>query len=170
VLPAGTMLTVQLDQSLSTARSRVGDRFTATVVEPLVAQTGEVAVPRGARISGVITGLNPSASRDQPAAIRLNFDRIEVHGRSLPFAADVVQTDVRTTYDQRRILRDAGIGAIAGAGLGAVVGGGLRDVLIGGALGAGVGSIVSLGFGTVEAEIPAGSLMTLRTTQQVALR
>lgn len=169
-LPAGTMLTVQLDQNLSTDRSRVGERFTATVTEPLVAQSGEVAVPRGSRVSGVITGLSPSANARQPAAVRLNFDRLEVRGRSHPFAADVVETNVRARYDERRIARDAGIGALAGAGLGAVLGGSLRDALIGGALGAGVGSIISLGFGTVDAEIPAGSVMTLQTTQQVSLR
>jgi hypothetical protein len=41
---------------------------------------------------------------------------------------------------------------------------------VGGALGAGAGTIIALGMTDDQARLPAGTVMTLETTQQVALR
>lgn len=40
LLPAATVLTAELDHTLSTANSRAGDRFTARVTDPIRAQNG----------------------------------------------------------------------------------------------------------------------------------
>jgi len=54
--------------------------------------------------------------------------------------------------------------------LGAVIGGGdVSKILGGAAIGAAAGTVISLGTGEVEAVLPAGSKMTLQTTQQVTL-
>jgi len=171
-IPAGTRMTVELDQTLSTERSRVGDRFTARVTTPLVAADGQVVVPRGAVVSGTITGLDDSDHLGDIAAIRIHFDRLTVRGRTYPFEAEVVDTDVRLEEeDRRRIAERAALGAAAGAALGAIISGGkLEEILVGGALGAGVGTIIALGVGDLEAELPARSRMTLRTTRAVRLR
>ena len=67
-------------------------------------------------------------------------------------------------------LKKAGIGAAAGAVLGAVIGGGdVSKILGGAAIGAAAGTVISLGTGEVDAVLPAGSKMTLQTTQQVTL-
>ncbi|HEX6941261.1 MAG TPA: hypothetical protein VF158_17830 [Longimicrobiales bacterium] len=169
-IPAGTLLQVELNQSIGTERNRVGDRFTATVTRPLVAQNGQVVVPEGALVHGVITGLDDSDHLGDQAAIRVDFQRITFQGRSYPFSAEVVDTDVETKRDGEAAVTGAVTGAIAGAALGAVIGGELRDILIGGALGAGAGTIISLGIGDVEAELPAGTDMALRTTRSISLR
>jgi hypothetical protein len=169
-VPAGTVLNLRLNQTLSTRHSRVGDRFTMTLLEPLVAQDGRVAIPAGAVVSGVVTGVSPGRHAAEPAAIRLNFDRLTVNARTYPFQAEVVDTEARAVHDQRQIAERAAIGAVIGAGLGAVIGGSLRDILIGGALGAGAGTIISLGWGDVAAEIPANTRVLVRTTQHLALR
>lgn len=171
-IPAGTLMTVELDQTLSTKRSRVGDRFTARVTTPLVAADGRVVVPRGAVVSGTVTGLDDSDHLGDIAAIRIYFDRLMLRGRTYPFEAEVVDTDVRLEpEDRRRIAERAALGAAAGAALGAIISGGeLEEILLGGALGAGLGTIISLGVGDVEAALPAGSAMTLRTTRTVRLR
>jgi len=172
VVPAGTTMEVELEQTLSTRSNEVGDRFTATVKEPVRTADGNILVPEDAVVHGVITGLDDSDDAGDQAAIRLNFDRITINGRSYPFSADITATDVDID-DLARIgdvQRKAGIGAAAGAVLGAVIGGDLKDILIGGVLGAGVGTIISLGMGDFEAALPAGSDLTLRTTQHVSLR
>ena len=46
-IPAGTTLDVRLNETLSTDRNSVGDRFTATVTRPLIAQNGQTVVPAG---------------------------------------------------------------------------------------------------------------------------
>lgn len=167
-IPTGTLMLVRLNQSLTTDMN-VGDTFTATVQEPLIAQNGQTVVPQGSVITGIITGVGGA---DRQSAIRLNFTHIDINGRSHPFTADIVSTH---RLDERVDLSDVGraaaIGAAAGAVLGAVIGPGrLRDALIGGALGAGAGTIISLGTGTgVERVLPAGTQMRIQTTQHVAL-
>jgi hypothetical protein len=163
------VLTVRLNDNLSTETTDVGDTFTVTVEEALVAQNGETVVPTGAVITGIITGVG--GVREQ-AAIRLNFTRINVAGASHPFTADIVSTHrMDERIDPSDVGRAAVIGAAAGAVLGAVIGSGtLRDVLIGGALGAGAGTIISLGMGGVEQVLPAGTHLMLQTRQQVDLR
>ena len=53
---------------------------------------------------------------------------------------------------------------------GAVIGGGdVSKILGGAAIGAAAGTVISLGTGEVDAVLPAGSKMTLQTTQQVTL-
>lgn len=170
-LPAGSMLEVELNQTIDADRNRVGDRFTATVKEPLIAQNGEVVVPEGAVVSGVITGLKPSRHVGDQGAVRIHFDRLSMMGRTYPFSANVVDTDIEFEGEERRrIERGALIGGAAGAGLGAIIGGDLADILIGGVLGAGAGTIISLGIGDIEDKLPAGTDMTLQTTQTVTLR
>src|ERR1044071_26271 len=57
-LPAGTTMNVRLNESLGTVSSKQGDRFTATVTDPVVATNGATAVPAGAELSGHVTGLH----------------------------------------------------------------------------------------------------------------
>jgi hypothetical protein len=169
-MPVGTVFNVQLDKRLSATQSTVGDRFTATVRQPLIAANGHVAVPVGAQVHGVVTGVQPH-SGGEPAAIRVNFERLTFDGRSVAFNADVVDTSARVEQDRLgTAARGAIVGATAGAVLGAVIGGDLRDILIGGAIGAGAGTILSLGLGQVEPTLPEGTVLSLRTNQHVALR
>lgn len=170
-IPRGTVLNVRLNETLSTDRSSVGERFTATVITPLETTGGRTVVPVGSIVSGVVTGVDPSTRRGDVAAIRVNFDRLQIGSRTYPFTADVIDTEPRLTNDESRILERAGIGAAAGAVLGAIVTGGeLEGILIGGALGAGAGTIISLGVGDVDPELDKGSVLTLRTTSNVQLR
>lgn len=167
-VPAGTIIEAELDQKIGTKNNRVGDRFTATVRRPLIAVDGRTVVPAGAVITGVITGLDDSDHIGDQAAIRVDFERISFGGRSYPFSAEVVEADVET--EDPDVRTGAVVGAAAGAVLGAIIGGDLEDVLIGGALGAGTGTIISLGVGNVEAALPSGTDLTLRTTRNISLR
>ena len=172
-LPTGTNIDVRLDQEIGTKSSKVGDNFTATVVNPIVASNGATAVPAGSKIYGKVTGLDNSDRVGEQAAIKIDFERIDVNGVSNPFYAKVTATNLETRGADSRneTLRKAGIGAVAGAVLGGILSGGdLDKILIGGALGAAAGTVISLGVGDVEGVLPAGTNMKLQTTRTVALR
>ncbi len=172
-LPSGSVVEARLDREIGTKVSRVGDGFTASVENEIVAQNGAVVVPAGAKIYGKVTGLKSSGNAGEQAAISIDFDRIVMQGQSYPFSAKVTATNLETRGGASReeTLKKAGIGAAAGAVLGAVVSGGdLDKILIGGALGAAAGTVISLGTGNVEGVLPAGTLMKLQTTQTIALR
>ena len=58
VLPEGTTLRVRLDQSVGSEISHAGDSFAASVAEP-VTSNGKVAIPKGTRVSGVVSSAKP---------------------------------------------------------------------------------------------------------------
>jgi hypothetical protein len=167
-IPAQTVLNAQLGQTLSTESSQPGDRFTATVRDNLMAADGSVVVPTGSVVTGVVREVQTSGHVGEQAAIRLEFQTIAIHGRAHPLAADVVETHVETSRGGGAIARGAGGGALAGGVLGAILGGG-SGALKGGLIGAAGGTLIGLGTGDVEAKLPAGTGMTLRTTQPIQL-
>jgi hypothetical protein len=169
-ITVGTHLQVRLPEDIGIDTNEVGDRFAMVVEEALVAGNGEVIVPEGAVIGGQITGLG-TEDRDI-AAVRIHFDVLQMNGQTYPFEADVVHTRLPS----RRLAERAVIGAVTGAAAGATLGsiirrGELEAVLVGGALGAGAGTIIALGTAADgRARLPAGTVLTLAATQQVALR
>jgi hypothetical protein len=171
-IPAGTHLDVRLENELNTTTTQVGDVFTVTVREPLIAENAQTVVPAGAVITGMVTGVGRQREND-PAVIRLNFVRINIDGVTHPLTAEIVGTHVPMTEerDHARHAQAAAAGAVVGAMMGTVITGKLRDALIGAALGAGAGTVISLGMGgATEAVLPAGTNMTLRTADRVILR
>jgi hypothetical protein len=169
-LPVGTTLEVQLDQQISAKESSVGDRFTAHVTKPVVAQNGATVVPTGAIVEGRVTGVEPSRDPTRPALIRLDFESLRVGDRRHPFNATIEHTAIpgRSDADLRK---KAGTGAAVGGVLGAVLGHGeLKDIVVGGVIGAAAGSLISLGMQTADAQLPAGTRLTLRNNSRVALR
>lgn len=172
-LPVGVVLNVRLDEEIGTKVSKVGDEFTATVESAVVAQNGETVVPAGAKVHGIVTGLDDSERVGDAAVIKIDFDELTMNGQDHEFNAKVTATNLETRGGDttEETLKKAGIGAAAGAVLGAVLSGGdLDKILIGGALGAAAGTAISLGMGETEAVLPSGTRMTLQTTQTVSLR
>jgi hypothetical protein len=173
-LPSGTTMNVKLNESLGTTSSHEGDRFTAVVSDPVMAQNGATAVPAGAIVFGHVSGLhNPTLPTEQ-AVIRLTFDSLSFNGRTYPFDASISSVNVQnqaTNPTTSSTVRGAATGAAAGAVLGAIISGGdLSKIISGGLLGAAAGTVISLGTGGTQSVIPAGSTMTIRSTQTVTLR
>lgn len=171
-LPSGARLTATLDQTLGTQNSKAGDVFTATVSSNLYATDGSVVVPAGAKIEGRVTAVDDSDNATEPALIRLDFDRLRFSGMSYPFSAAIVSSNAVQTGGQSNAERNRQI--IIGGAVGAALGGLLGDrdldkIVIGGAIGAAAGSIISMGT-EVNATLPAGSAMTVQSTQTIALR
>ena len=173
MLPGGSMIEVTLDKEIGTKVSKVGDAFSATVQNAILAQNGATVVPAGSKVYGRVTAVDNSEHVGDAAVIKVDFERLAVSGRDYPFNATVTATNLQTRGGDTRneTLKKAGVGAAAGAVLGAVLSGGdLDKILLGGVLGAAAGTAISLGMGDTEAVLPSGTRMTLRTTQQVALQ
>jgi hypothetical protein len=170
-LPVGAAFQATLNQSIGTTSSHIGDQFTATVSSPLIASNGETVVPAGATVTGHVTGLHSGSVVGEQSVIRLDFDRLDMNGRSYPFDASVSNVKATNQVNKNGATKGAVTGAAAGAVLGAIVSGGeLSKIITGGLLGAAAGTVISLGTGDVQAVIPAGSSMTLTSTTNVNLR
>lgn len=170
-LPTGATLDVRLDQQLGTESSRVGDTFSATVSNAVIASNGSTAVPAGARVWGHVSAVKSASNATEQAAIILDFDSLTFNGNRYPFEANITATNLQKEgASTSETVKNAAIGAAAGAVLGAILGGADKDkILLGAGLGAVAGTAISLGQGT-NGVLPAGSHMTIQTTQSVALR
>ena len=172
-LPAGAMMDLTLDQQLGTKTSHAGDQFSATVATAVIAQNGRTAIPSGARVWGHVSGVTPASNATETAALVLDFDSLTFGARTFPYKANIVATNLQKQggTSTSETVRNAAIGAAAGAVLGAVLSGADRDkILLGGGLGAVAGTAISLGKGGENAVLPAGSHLSVQTTQTVALR
>jgi hypothetical protein len=84
ILPAGTLLTVQLTQTLSAAKVSPGDSFAAAVAAPIMID-GETLIDRGAAVTGRIE--STESETDQARALgyfRLTLNAVTVAGKLVP--------------------------------------------------------------------------------------
>ncbi|MGA8270187.1 MAG: hypothetical protein WB919_01435 [Candidatus Sulfotelmatobacter sp.] len=86
-LPAGMLITVRLDSSLSISRVHAGDIFSASVAGPITLD-GDMIVERGTPVTGRIESAQPSVDRPglspDPGFVRLTLNAINVDGSSVP--------------------------------------------------------------------------------------
>jgi hypothetical protein len=78
-IPAGTIVHVRLLDTLDTKRNRAGDRFTATLDEPLVSGNS-VIVPKGTPFKGHVVQARASGRFKGRAAMALSLDSFELNG------------------------------------------------------------------------------------------
>ncbi len=135
-IPAGTFVTVRVDQFLSSDKNQAGDGFSATLSRPLVAN-GVVIARRGQTLGGKVTeaqkaGRVKGVSR---LAVQLNSLTL-VDGEQVPIetALDNLKGPTSNGRDAGAIVTTTGVGAAIGAGAAGGVGAGI---------GAGAGLIVS---------------------------
>ena len=150
-VPANTVIRVRLNESLNSRTARVGDRFSANVVEPVYAGGGVEVVPVGSKVWGRVTSVR-SAGRRTPGNISVSFNSVQlpngstyvINGSLTSLQADNVNADnegtVRGRDNTKRDVVFIGGGAATGALIGAIAGGGKGagiGAIIGGALGTG---------------------------------
>lgn len=96
-VPANTEMRAALDTPLSSKVSKPGDRFTATITDPVRGSNGAVIIPPGARVEGEVADLEQSkavsALRDKPQ-LSLRFrDIVLPNGQTLPLSATLVSVN-----------------------------------------------------------------------------
>ncbi len=160
---SGTALQVRLNRSLSTKRNLPGDRFTATLAEPIVVD-GRTAFPKGAQVTGRVEESAASGRLKGRAHIMLALQSIQLNGHSVPLS-----TSARTRSGQRHRKRNA-LWIGGGSGAGALIGG-LAGGPVGLAIGAGSGAAAGLAgamvTGKKQVSIPAETLISFRLTSPV---
>jgi hypothetical protein len=94
VLPSGTLLTVQLEDALSTAKVRAGDTFTASLATPLAIE-GDSLIERGTTATGHVESVRSHAGSGY---FQLTLSAITVEGR--PLALKTSSLFARGTFQQ----------------------------------------------------------------------
>lgn len=165
-LDAGTSLQLTLNERLDTNKS-VGEAFTASVSQPVM-RGGQVLVPKGAMVHGKVTAVQ-QPDGDRPAAIKMQFERIELRGESSRIDATLTDVSVKTEKEMKGEAKKIGGGAAAGALLGAVIGGGAKEAVMGAAAGAAAGTAVTLGTREGRGYLPEGAPMTIQLNSALSV-
>jgi hypothetical protein len=83
ILSAGTLLTVRLESSLSSAKLDMGRTFVAVVDEPVVIG-GSAVVSREATVRGRVESAQVSDVRRNAGYVRLTLESIRIEGKDVP--------------------------------------------------------------------------------------
>src|SRR5882672_2243139 len=86
VVPAGQELDVRLGTTLSSKTAKVEQRFQTTTVADLM-QNGNVLIPAGATVRGVVSAVDPADRLHRAGSLTLSFDELTVRGRTMPMRA-----------------------------------------------------------------------------------
>jgi hypothetical protein len=166
-IPAGTNLTIRINQRISVKDSRAGDRFDGEVVEPVMEENNMVAIPKGARVSGVVVESHRRGHFRGRSILELRLTYLTLNGTR--YALDT--RDLTRTKKGKGKRSAAFIGG--GAGLGMLVGGvatGGVGLLVGGLVGGGGGAALGGLTGNRDINIPAESIVRFKLADNLVVQ
>ena len=174
-LNTGTVIAVQLDDTLSSNESNKGDKFTATVKEN-TGKTDPYALPSGTKIEGVVRLARPKQDKS-PGVLDLAFQRLILpDGHSYSLRGSLIGLDNKSVTRDKlgRLIAKKGhrtdrltfVGYGAGAGLLVGLLGDKRNTLRDTAIGAGLGYL----YGALEKDRSKVNDVKLKDGTQVGVR
>ena len=170
-LASGAKFDIAATDTISSRTAKVGDSFTARVVEDVKNAAGQVVIPAGAQVNGKITEVKPAPNPRTPGTLTLDVASVTVGGKTYPIDAHV--DSLETIHKGRGVTSgDAakvGAGAAAGAILGRVIGGNSKGTVIGGIVGAAAGAGVASTTKDSDIVLPAGAHIIIRLTKELTV-
>jgi hypothetical protein len=165
-IPAGTAVPVTLLAQIDSEHNDVGQSWTGRVTRDVVVG-GQVVIPAGAAVSGVVVAMDEGDQNEGNGSITLEARSIETTSGTRSIASAPVSGG-HSYSDQGFPAKETAIGAGAGAAIGAIVGG-KKGAAIGAAAGGMGGAAMGSARADYEVAMPAGTDITIRITSAVAL-
>ena len=165
VIPAGTVLTVRIVDSLSSKSSQPGQTFSATLAQP-VSVGGKTALPAGSKVVGTVVAAKAKGKFKGEGQLDLTLTSISVGAQTYD-----IKTLLLSSTEKGKGKRTAvatGGGAAGGALIGGLAGGG-KGAAIGALAGAGAGLAGGALTGNKQIEIPAESALSFTLSAPVTL-
>lgn len=165
VVPAGTVVTVRMIDSVDSDVTHAGERFRASLDDPL--QVGDKTVaPRGADVTVQVVRVKQSGKLTGREEVALDLYEIAVNGKKYPVASSYAE--VASGSRGARTAKVAGGGAALGAIIGAIAGGGKGAAIGAGAGAAGGVAVEAISHGQ-RVKIPAETRLDFTLKQPLAI-
>jgi hypothetical protein len=177
---ANQVMRVRLNDELDSEKARIGDTFTATLVDPLYSKGGALLAPQGSTVVGRVTHVQRAQKNGKPATMDVQFVSLKLpNGHHRAINGSLTDLDskggksdteggVTAHKTSHRNAKFIGGGAAGGAIIGAIAGGGK-----GLAIGAGVGAVTGIVAGRLkkgsEVKVKSGTEFGVIVNQNFAL-
>ena len=165
IIPAGTSITVRLQQSLSSASATPGERFDAVLDQP-VAVGDRVVLPVGTPVSGHVTVAHRSGRLRHPGELGLTLDSVTLGQQQIPLATGSMVARGRS-HKRRNLAWIGGAGG-GGALIGALAAGG-KGALIGAPIGVAAGTTTAFITGKKDVGFGVERRLTFRLRNDISL-
>jgi hypothetical protein len=162
-LPAGTDIPVRITETLDSASTQTGDKFTGAIASDIVVDN-LVVLPQGTPVTGHVDAAQDAAHFKGSSLLTISLSAINRRGDHIEVA-----TDPYTKQGEGRGKNTAekvGGGAAVGAILGGILGGG-RGAAIGSAAGAGVGAGAQGVTRGQQVQIPSETVVRFRLSDAI---
>jgi hypothetical protein len=166
VIEAGKVLTVTVDQNISTKDNSSGDEFAASLAEP-VRVDGRTVLPVGTKATGTIVQAQSAGRLKGGAILQLTLDGLRIHGQK--YAIETSEFEETTKGRGKRSLVGGGGGAAFGAIVGALAGGG-KGAAIGALAGGGAGTAGAAFTGKRDIVLPAETTLHFKLEKRLTIQ
>jgi len=163
VVSAGTTINLSAGEKVCTNSHKAGDRFIATVREPVTGSNG-VTIPAGSKATIRVVRMERSSNVNDKAKMVFAVENISINGTTYPIQSDITFAQVNAEQRSGKDAQKVAIGAAIGAGIGQILGKDTKSTVIGAATGAAAGTAVAMGTANYEGCIPLGGRMTISLT------
>lgn len=160
-VPAGTLLSVELVDPVSSAKNAAGDSFRARVLDGVYSK-GRLAVPPGTTVRGSVTEAKKSGRLAGQARLSLTLGSLDVEGSTVTLVSDSLSY-LGDPHAGKNIGSMLG-GALQGAVMGVLFGGG-NGAMIGAGAGAGAGALGNIIKGKQDVSFEPGARLLFETKE-----
>jgi len=164
-IPAGTRISVRTMDAIDSTQNHVGDRFQASLEEPLIVD-GNVVAAKGADVYGRLEESKESGTFTGRSELRVALTGIVVDGKTVPLVTGDYELSGKSkgASTAKRTVGGAAIGSI----IGAIAGGG-KGAAIGAGAGAGLGAGSEIITKGEQVKIPSETLLDFTLEQSVSI-
>jgi hypothetical protein len=162
-LPAGTAIPIRITQTLDSATTQTGDKFTGSVASDIVVD-GLVVLPQGAPVTGHVDEAKDAAHFKGSSLLTISLTSISHRGERIECSTE--QYSKEGAGRGKNTAEKTGGGAAVGAILGGILGGG-KGAAIGATTGGGIGAGVNGVTRGQQVQIPSESVVRFKLADPI---
>ncbi len=164
-LAAGTAIPVRITQTLDSATTQTGDKFTGEIASDVFVD-GMVVLAHGTPVTGHVDAVQDAAHFKGDSLLTLSLSAIDRNGKHIEVSTDSYTK--QGTGRGKNTAEKVGGGAVLGALLGGIFGGG-KGAAIGAAAGGGLGAGAQAVTRGQQVQIPSETIVRFNLTAPIVV-